>query len=168
MRMEHYKTEIKWGVIFTAAMLVWMVFERLMGWHGSQIDQHATMTLFFAVIAIGVYILALRDKREKDLGGVMDWKQGFVAGFYITIVIVILSPLAQLITHFVITPNFFTNMIDYATQTGMMSREEAESYFSLGSYLIQSAGGALAMGIITSAVVALFTKKAAEPHPANR
>lgn len=157
--METYRTEIKWGVIFTVIMLAWMLFERLMGWHGEHIDQHATMTLIFAVIAIAVYVFALLEKRSKDYSGVMTWKQGFVAGFYITVVIVILSPLAQLITHFLISPGFFENMIDYASETGQMTRSEAESYFSLGSYMIQSAGGALAMGIITSAIVALFTKK---------
>lgn len=155
--MNKLKTEIKWGFIFTGALLLWMVFERLMGWHGEHIEQHATMSMIFAVLAIAVYVFALLDKR-KTLGGVITWSQGFVSGFWVTMVVVVLSPFAQLITHTIITPGFFSNITEYAVESGQMTREEAESYFSMSSYLIQSAGGALGLGIVTSAIVAVFTK----------
>lgn len=157
--MGKYKTEIKWGVIFTVVMLLWMVFERLMGWHGENIEQHATMSIIFAVLAIAIYVFALLDKRNNDLGGRMTWSQGFASGFWITLVVVVLSPLAQYITHTVISPDFFSNMRDYAVESGNMTREQAESYFSMRNYLMQSAVGALGLGVVTSAVVAIFTKK---------
>lgn len=156
--MNKLKNEIKWGLIFTGVMLLWVVFERLMGWHGERIDQHATMSMIFAVFAIAVYVFALLDKR-KTLGGTMTWSQGFVSGFWITMVVVVLSPLAQLIIHTIITPDFFNNISEYSVDAGKMTREEAESYFSMPSYLIQSAGGALGLGIVTSAIVAVFIKK---------
>ena len=37
-----------------------------------------------------------------------------------------------------------------------MKQEAAEAYFSLYSYMAQAAFGALAMGVVTSAIVALF------------
>jgi hypothetical protein len=157
--MGPYKTEIKWGVIFTVVMLLWMVFERLMGWHGENIDQHATMSIIFAVVAIAIYVFALPDKRNNDLGGRMTWSQGFTSGFWITVVVVVLSPLAQYITHTVISPGFFNNMTNYAVESGNMTREQAESYFNMRNYLMQSAVGALGLGVVTSAVVAIFTKK---------
>ena len=157
--MGTYKTEIKWGVIFTLVMLLWMVFERLMGWHGENIDQHATMSIIFAVVAIAIYVFALLDKRNNDLGGRMTWSQGFTSGFWITVVVVVLSPLAQYITHTVISPDFFNNMTNYAVESGNMTQEQAESYFNMRNYLMQSAVGALGLGVVTSAVVAIFTKK---------
>ncbi len=157
--MKKYTTEIKWGLIFTIVALLWMVFERLMGWHGENIAQHATMTNFFAIPAILVYVLALLDKRKNDLGGIMTWGQGFTSGLIITLVVVILSPLAQYLTHTIITPEYFTNVIEYAVDSGNMTREEAEGYFSLSNYMMQSAIGGLIMGIVTSAVVAFFVKK---------
>ena len=42
---------------------------------------------------------------------------------------------------------------------GKMSLEEAEKYFSLQNYIIMSVVGALIMGVVTSALVALFVKK---------
>src|SRR6056297_979560 len=157
--MKKLKTEIKWGFIFTGVMLLWMAFERLMGWHGENIEQHATMSMVFALFAVAIYVFALLDKRNNDLGGYMTWSQGFASGFWITLVVVILSPLAQYITHTVISPDFFSNMTDYAVESGNMTREQAESYFSMRNYLMQSAVGALGLGVVTSAVVAIFTKK---------
>lgn len=157
--MKKYTTEVKWGLIFTIVALLWMVFERLMGWHGENIDQHATLTNLFAIPAVLVYVFALLDKRQRDYGGVMTWKQGFVSGLIITVIVVILSPLAQYLTHSVITPEYFTNVIEYTVSTDRMTREEAESYFTLNNYLFQSTIGALIMGIITSAIVAFFTRK---------
>jgi len=39
-----------------------------------------------------------------------------------------------------------------------MNLENAQAYFNLKSYMIQSAFGALAMGVVTAAVVAFFMK----------
>ena len=160
--MNRYKSELKWSLIFVVVMLLWMGFERLMGWHGENIASHAVYTNFFAVFAIGIYILALLDKRKTAYSGVMTWKQGFMAGLIITIIVTLLSPLIQWITHTVITPEFFDNIRAYSVEQGEMTPEEAAEYFSLAGYMIQSMIGALLMGIITSAVVAFFTRKKAD------
>ena len=157
--MKKFKIEIKWGVIFTIVTLLWLLFERLMGWHGENIDEHASMTIWFAVPAILVYLLALLDKRKNDLDGAMTWLQGLMTGFYITLVVVALSPFAQLFIHNVITPEYFQNMIDYAVSSSNMERGEAEEYFSIGNYIKQGLIGSFFMGVVTSAVVAIFTRK---------
>ncbi|WP_069131639.1 DUF4199 domain-containing protein [Rhodohalobacter halophilus] len=160
--MEKYKTEIKWGVLFTVVLMLWMVFEWAMGWHGEKIDRHATMTNIFAIIAVLVYVIAFLDKRKRDFGGSMTWAQGFMTGFGITVVVAILSPLAQWIIHTFISPEFFENMIDHAVETGETSRSEARGFFNLKSYMIMGSLGALVMGIVTSAVVAIFTRKSVD------
>jgi hypothetical protein len=157
--MKRYTTEIKWGLIFTAVTLLWMVFEKLMGWHDTHIDQHATYTNIFAVLAIAVYVLALLDKRRRDLGGYMTWQQGFISGVIISVVVAILSPAVQLITHGIISPTYFEHAIAYAVSHDLSTQAEAESFFSLSSYLVQSAAGALLMGVVTAAVVALFVRR---------
>ncbi|MFN1833765.1 DUF4199 domain-containing protein [Balneola sp. MJW-20] len=157
--MKKYMTEIKWGLIFVVTALVWMMFEKAMGWHGDNIEKHATMTNLFAIIAIAVYILALRDKKRNDLNGNMSWTQGFMSGMIITAVVFVLSPVSQWITHTLISPEYFPNIIDYSLQQGYYEeRAGAEAYFSLTSYIIQAAIGALLMGSLTSAIVAFFMK----------
>ena len=156
--MKNYTLEIKWGVLFTVVALLWMVFEKMMGWHSEKIAQHATNTNFFAVVAIIVYVFALLDKR-KQLGGTMTWKQGFISGVIISAVVAILTPLAQWITNTIISPEYFPNAIAHAVESGQMEQAAAESFFNIKTYIFAATIGGLIMGIITSAVVAFFVKK---------
>lgn len=157
--MNKFRIEIKWAIIFTAATLLWMMFEKSMGWHDSLIGKHAIYTNLFALIAIAVYVLALLDKRKQEYNGKMTWKQGFVSGIILSVIVALLSPFAQYITHTMISPDYFNNIIAYVVESGKMRQEAAENYFSLNSYILQSVFGALTMGIVTSAIVAIFVKK---------
>lgn len=156
--MNKYKIETKWAFLFAIVTLAWMFLEKLLGLHSEHIDKHATYTNFFAIPAIAVYVLALLDKRNNYYSGVMTYKQGFIAGLIITVIITLLSPFTQIITSKVITPEYFPNVIEYVVRSGKMSLKEAEEYFSLSNYVFQSVIGALVMGTITTAIVALFTK----------
>ncbi|MDT0606401.1 DUF4199 domain-containing protein [Croceitalea rosinachiae] len=157
--MKKFATEIKWGIIFTIASLLWMVLEKALGWHDTHIDKHAIYTNFFAIIAIAIFVFALLEKRNKDLGGKMTWVQGFVSGIIISVIVAILSPLSQYITHEYITPDYFQNAITHAVENGGMTQENAETYFNFSSYRILAAFGGLGSGIVTSAIVALFIRK---------
>ena len=156
--MSNFKLEIRWGVIFTLSLLAWMIIERLVGLHTTYIDKHPLYTSLFAIVAVVLYALALREKRRTDFGGRMNWAQGFITGVYISIVVAVLSPLNQLLIHKVVSPQFFTNAATHAVETGNMSAQEAGEYFSLSNYMVQSTIGALLMGIVTAAVVALFVR----------
>ena len=156
--MKNIRIEIKWGILFILVGLIWMVFEKAVGWHDVHIDKHATYTLFFAPIAIAVYVFALLDKKRNFYGGKMSYMQGFVAGLIITLVVVILSPLSQYISSTYVSPDYFKNVIEYSVSSGQMEQQAAEEYFNLKSYMLQSVIGAAVMGLITSAVVALFVK----------
>ena len=61
----------------------------------------------------------------------------------------------QIIFHKAIAPEFFPNMIEYSVSKGN-SREVAENYFNLSSYILQSIFGTLSFGVVISAIVALI------------
>lgn len=135
-----------------------MGFERLIGLHDEHIANHAIYTNFFAIFAVAVYVFALRDKKKSPYGGTMTWNQGFTTGFIITIIVTLLTPLVQWVTHTIITPDFFENIRAYSVEQGLMTQDEAAEYFNLSAYIVQSMIGALGMGIITSAIVAFFIR----------
>lgn len=54
---------------------------------------------------------------------------------------------------------YHDNMIRYAVESGLQTQEEAESYFNLQSYMIQSIIATPVMRLATSAIVAIFTRK---------
>jgi len=157
--MKKFSIEIKWALIFVVASLLWMVLEKLVGLHDKHIDKQEIYTNFFAVVAISVYVFALIDKRNRFYGGTMNWMQGFVSGAIITVMVTILSPFTQIITSLVITPEFFPNAIASVVASGRMTASEAEKFFSLSNYILTGVIGAFAMGLITSALVALFVRK---------
>lgn len=157
--MKSRVTEIKWGIIFTIFMLLWMLMEKLLGFHGERIKQHMIITNFIAIPAIVIYVLALLDKRKRDFNGKMTYVQGLISGIIISIVVAVLTPLMQYITNTFISPDFFNNMIEYTVENDIMSEEAAKDYFNLKSYIIQSTLGAPIMGILTTAIVAIFVRK---------
>ena len=157
--MKKLSVEIKWALIFTAMMMFWMWLEKLLGLHSTRIAQHAVVTNFVAIPAILIYVLALLDKRKKDYGGYMTYKQGFISGLIITVFVTLLSPLVQYLTTTFISPEYFPNMINDAVSTGQMTQPEAEAFFNLKSYLLQVLLFTPVMGIVTTAIVALFTRR---------
>lgn len=157
--MKKYKIEIKWAVIFAVMGLVWILLEKLTGLHNEHIDKHPIYTNFVAIPAIAIYVFALLDKRKNFYNGVMTYMQGFVTGLIITAIVTVLSPLTQYISSTVITPDYFSNVIEYSVSKGLMTQEAAENMFNLKSYILQATLGALIMGILTSAIVAIFTRK---------
>ncbi len=157
--MKKFSIELKWALIFVAMSLLWMVLEKAVGLHSTHIDKHLYLTNLFAIPAILVYVFALKEKKKKFYTGQMNYKQGFVSGLVITLIVTVLAPLTQWITSTVITPEYFPNVIAHSVETGYYDTvEEAEAYFNLKNYMVQSVIGALVMGVITTAVVALFVR----------
>jgi hypothetical protein len=135
-----------------------MLIEKSLGWHDEKIADHAVYSTIFAVVAISVYVFALLDKKQNFYQGQMSYKQGLIAGVVMTFFIVLLSPLSQYITSVWLTPDYFPNVINYAVESGEMSQTDAEAYFNLESYMLQSTIGAAIMGVITAAIIAFFVK----------
>ncbi|WP_442844764.1 DUF4199 domain-containing protein [Leeuwenhoekiella sp. H156] len=157
--MFSYRLELKWAVIYTFFLFIWMIFEVQMGWHDEGIAQQHIYTLFILIPATLIYYLALTDKRNNFYGGIMSYRQGFLAGLVITLCIAVLAAPAQYIISTWITPDYFENVKEYAVQTGKTTPEEADALFNLKSYMIQAVAGSLAVGLIFSALLPLLVKR---------
>jgi len=156
------KTEIKWGLIFTLVALLWVLLERLTGLHDKYIQLHPLLSILFAIPAVVMMVMAIRERR-RELGGGVTFKQAFLCGLGVSVVIALLAPLAQYLTQNFITPNYFTNAINYSVQKGLQTREQAELYFSLKSYILQASLSGLVIGVITSLILAV-TMRSKIPH----
>lgn len=156
--MNSIRIEIKWALLFVLMTLLWMVLERAVGLHDEHIQHHPIYTNVYAIPSIFIYVLALREKKFKFYNGTMAYKQGLLSGLAMTGIITILSPFTQYITSTIITPDYFSNVIKYVVNEGSMTRQEAEDYFNLKNYIIQSTGAAAVMGAITTAIVTIFIR----------
>jgi hypothetical protein len=160
--MKYIQIEIKWAIIFSVVALVWMALERLFGLHGKYIDYHLYLTNLFAIPAIYVMVLALKDKKKNFYNGEITYKQGFISGIILSVFIALISPLTQWITSYIITPEYFPNVIKRSVELGYYkTTAEAAANFNYPNYAKQGAIGALIMGMVTTAIAMIFiqTKK---------
>lgn len=157
--MRKLRTEIKYAFAFFVMTLLWMCMERLVGLHSTHIDKHYIYTNLVAIPAILIYVLALREKRNRDYRGIITYRQAFASGLVMTIFITILAPIAQYITSVYITPHFFENIINYSVTNNKQTLEQAQAYFNLNNYMKESIIGAPFMGLLTTAIVSLFVRK---------
>lgn len=157
--MKNFKIEFKWAIVFAVMQLVWLLLERITGLHSNHIDKHVIVTNFIAIPAIAIYVFAFLDKRKNFYQGIMTYKQGFKTGVILTLIVTVLTIGTQYIISTIITPEYFPNMIEYAVREGKLTQEAAEETFNLKSYMIQAPIGSLVMGLLTTAIVALFTRK---------
>lgn len=161
--MGNIKIEIKWAIYFTLMTLVWMLLEKLSGLHGKYIDYHLYLTNLFAIPAIWFMVLALKDKKKNFYNGQITYKQGLVSGIILSACIAILSPLTQWITSYVITPEYFPNVIKRSVELGYYkTTAEAEANFNYKNYAINSTIFAFVFGVVTTAIAMIFirTKRA--------
>ncbi|MCU0328360.1 MAG: DUF4199 domain-containing protein [Chitinophagales bacterium] len=157
--MKLVRIELKWALIFSLVSLLWMILEKISGLHGKNIDYHMYLTNLFALPAISVIVLALKDKKMNFYSGQMSYQKGFISGLILTIFIALLSPLTQWITSYIISPEYFPNVIKRSVEVGYYkTTEEALRFFNYPNYAKQSAIGALIMGIVTTAVAMIFLR----------
>jgi hypothetical protein len=72
--MKSIKIELKWAFIFTIMSLLWMALEKVTGLHDVNIEQHYIYTNLYAIPAIVIYVLALKDKKHNFYGGRVNYK----------------------------------------------------------------------------------------------
>lgn len=156
--MKNIKIEFKWAIIFSIMALAWMVLEKVSGLHDKYIDYHMYLTNLFAIPAIIVMVKALQDKKSSVYNGNMTYMQGLVSGIILSLFIAILSPLTQWVTTFLITPDFFPNVIKRSVELGMYTEAEAKEQFNYANYAMMGAIGAFLMGVLTSAVAMIFIR----------
>lgn len=154
------KTEFKWGVIFSVMGLVWLTLEYLVGLHGKFIAWQAILTNLVAIPSVIIMVLAILEKR-RVLGGTITFKQAFLCGLGVSVVVAALSPLTTFIFHKIINPDYFTNIIRYTVEQGKATLAEAQAFFNLQSYMLQGVLAALIIGSITSLVIAAMIRKEA-------
>ena len=160
--MKNLKIEIKWALIFSVVSLLWMLLEKLFGLHGRNIDYHLYLTNLFYLPAIWVLVLALKDKKQSFHSGTMSYGQGLVCGIVLSIFIALLAPLVQWVISYVISPEYFPNVIKRSVELGYFkTAAEAEANFNYENYAINSAVFIFIFGLVTSAIAMIFIRSKA-------
>jgi len=151
-----YYHEIKFALYFSALNLIWMLGEKLAGLHDLHIADHAFYTNYFAIPSILLYAVAMYQK-QTELGGEMNFKQGFMSGLGITMIVTASTPAVQFIIHTIITPDYFANVQAFAIKEGMKP-EVATMHFTLNNYIMLSVFTGFVYGIITTIFTTIMVR----------
>lgn len=157
--MRKIYIELKWAVIFSIALLSWILFEKTMGWNKEQFEEFWWLTLLFAPFAILMYLLALREKRRRVFGGEMTWIQGFISGVIISVFAALLSPLTEYVAYNFFTPDYFNTIAESSVTNDLMARTKMNNLFNINNYRWQSAFGLFGFGVLNSVIAAFFVRK---------
>lgn len=160
--MKNYKIELKWTAVFVAMAIVWHIVEHGLGFHGERIAAQQGFNRMILVPAVIIYVLALRDKRKNFYEGIMTYKQGLWSGFMLSVMVSLISPVYSYINLKLISPEFFPNMINYASSAGLMTRAEAEAQFTFTNYVIIGVVAGVVTGLILSSIIMIFLRF--KPH----
>lgn len=153
--MDSLKIEIRYAMLITLLMLLWLAVEFMVGLHEEPlIVYHPIVTMFALIIPIVCARMAVNEKIEL-LGGKITFGQAFLTGFLVAFFAAVLSVPSQLIFNKLINPDFFSNMIIYSVKMGKAkSYEEAAMYFNPTSYIIQAGLGTLVFGTLIALIMA--------------
>ena len=155
--LQAFKIEIKWAILYSFVSILWMYFEKSMGWHDEKIMLQPLYNLWFLPVSILVIGLGLFDKKRNHYKNDMDWKQGFVSGIILSVLITVLHPFVLYITHTYISPAFFDNAIA-ASVSDKFTSEQAKAQFNLNTAISSSVFEKLSFGVVIAAIISYFIK----------
>ncbi len=85
----------KWGLISALIGIVFQLIQQVTGVMSQSGTIIALYTVFSIGVSVAIYVMALREHREQELGGFMSFKRGFYLAFMIgmasTIVVLIFN-----------------------------------------------------------------------------
>lgn len=156
--MKKFAIEIKWAIRYIFCYIAWTFAEKGMGLYDENINLYWKYSALFYVLAIFLYVVAIKDKKIHYFKNQMDWKQGTTTGLFLSIFIALLMPIAQIIIHKAIAPEYLENMVKLAVENSKVSVESAQKVYNLESQIFQSIFFGLSYGITVSAIISSFLK----------
>lgn len=155
--MKKIGIEIKWAAIITTFYCIWAYIEKTTGNH-KDFSNIIIFGLLFMVILLVMSIMAFFDKKMNFYEGKWDFKQAFRFGLFLTGITALLNPIAHYIIYNSISPDYFTNLIEYQIAKGRVTKETLEKTYNFDSTMYQNMRDILSFGIVLSAALAYFLK----------
>lgn len=151
--MDKYKIEIKWCFIFTITYLVWLFFERFLGFHSEKALQEPIFNLLFVLIFFVLFLLALRNKKREVFKNEVTWKESFASGLVLTLLVAVTSTFVMIIVFTYVSPNFFETAVSLSK-----NKEIAETNYNLPVFIKNNIFDKLSFGVVFTTIISYFIK----------
>lgn len=156
--MNKIGIELKWAAFITAFTCLWAALEHALGYHKDFSNILITSFIYYVILTF-LWAIAFIDKK-KSLGknAVWEFKSAFKFGLFLTGITALLSPIAQYITYETISPDYFTNIIEYQLKKGRETIEILQQRYNMSFVISLGVRDALSFGVIYSALYAWVFK----------
>jgi Protein of unknown function (DUF4199) len=104
--MDKIPLHWRYAAITGIALIAWMLFEYIMGWHASPIGAKTT-NVTIILFLIGLFF-SIRQTRDVTLNGFIDVKIGMLVGLQFALIVGVVSAVGVFIYYQFINPNFAT------------------------------------------------------------
>lgn len=156
--MKQFSIELKWAFNFFIASMLWMMLEKFLGYHDDKIQYQPLFSMLFGLITLVIYIFALKDKKINFYHNQMNWREGFVSGLTLSLVIALFTTMIEYTKHHVISPYFLVTMQKIIVGQNKMTLENAENFFTFSNTLSQSIFYVISFGSVLAALISLVIK----------
>jgi len=156
--MRTLRAETKWGLLLPLIAFVLFILYMVLGLQSRENWATGQWVDFGVglVLLIAVYVLTIREVREKDFGGSLSWRQGFWAGATLTLIMIPVSSfLLWIFTEF-INPEYLQIWGEKMVEGGYAGTP------GWGTYLQVHVVSSAVIGLLLSLIVPLFLKRKPE------
>lgn len=163
------KTEVKWGLITGIGVCLWVLAEYVLGFHGERWQIGQWSGFLSIVIPIVTLTLALRHKRDHELGGALPWGAAIKSGAIISLITGIVTTIFMALYNRVINPGWMEYVLaqqrlqwaaDGMSETEIATR--VEGYEMLMSETVQIVSGLMmpiVFGIILTVIITFLLRR---------
>ena len=159
--------ELRWGLIIGLVNLAWLYGTYYAGLHTRGMVGIQVLTIGSFLLSIVGYVFALREvvRREPET----SYLEGIRSGAVIAGIVAVIAVIAQFGYFKLVNPGWTDYMVEqtrehFAAQ-GLPAdqveeiAEQSRKTFGLASYMIQSALGAIFLGMLSSAIILIFLRR---------
>lgn len=162
------KTEVKYGVLFAAIVIVYVMLEHFLGFNTTRHDIGQYTRLAGVIVPIVGIFFGIKAKRDNELNGVMTFGQGVKTGFLIAVIQTTLTTIWFWFYSTVINPEFLDTMLAFERSQMLAAgtpqaviQADAESkraFFRVPYFQIFQLVLGIAYGVVIAVVVSFFLR----------
>lgn len=105
------KTEIKYGLYTGLGICLWTLAEHVLGFNSTRFQIGQFTRVFGIILPIVMITLGIRDKRNIDLKGRLELKEGVKSGVWISVISGAITAIFFLIYGSVINPEYLDRLM---------------------------------------------------------
>ncbi|MGH9970192.1 MAG: DUF4199 domain-containing protein [Pyrinomonadaceae bacterium] len=107
------KTELKYGLIFSLVVVVYVMIEHALGFNTTRHNIGQYTRLGGVLVPIVALFLGIKEKRNKELNGRLTFGQGVKTGVLIAVIQTTLTTLFFFVYGNIINPDFLPTLLEF-------------------------------------------------------